>query len=321
MTRRRDVLAAALALAVAPRVSADASFPSRALKLMVGQAPGGQTDTIARALAQRWTERFSVPVVVENQGGASGTIAARAVAQAAPDGYTLLVGSTANLVFAPALQASTPYDTLRDFAPVGRIARVTYALFVRATLPAASVADLVALARVRPGAVTMATVGSASSVAMIAGAFARSAGVDFLPVPFKGSALGVQAMVAGDVDATFIDLSTAAPHLAQGTLRALALVGDERSPLAPGVPTLRESGYAGVGDDPWYALVAPVRTPAPVIDALSSMLREAVRDDALQRRFAALGIATFDDTPAAFARALGADVARVRASRTVASSP
>ena len=314
MTGRRRFLAAAIAATIAPRAAGEAAFPSRAIRLLVGQAPGGQTDTIARALAQRWGDRWQVPVVVENHGGASGTIAARAVAQAAPDGYTLLVGSSANLVYAPLMQSAIVYDASRDFVAIGRIARVTYALAVRAGLPATSVAEFVALARAQPGGLTMATVGPASNVAQLALAFAREARIELLQVPYTGGALSVQGMLAGDVDATFTDVATMAPALAKGAVRLLAMVGTERSPLAPGVPTFREAGYAAIGDDPWYGLVAPARTPAPVVDALSAMLRHAVRDDEIRRRFAALGYVTFDEPPAAFARALGDEIARVRAS-------
>ena len=150
---------------------------------------------------------------------------------------------------------------------------------------------------------------------MLATAFARIAGVELLQVPYKGGAPSIQGLLAGDVDATFSDVATMAPALAQGALRLLAMVAGERSPLAPEVPTLREAGYEGVGNDPWYAVVAPAGTPAPVVDALASMLRETVRDEDLRRRVRALGYAMFDDAPAEFARALADEIARARAAR------
>ena len=212
---------------------------------MVGQAPGGQTDTIARAIAARLSEHWRVAVVVENQGGVSGTIAARAVGRRRRDGYTLLAGSNASLVLAPAATSDVGYDTLRDFVPIGRIARITYVLVVRSGIAATSVREFVALARARPGAITLATVGASSNVGTLATRFAQVAGIDFLQVPYRGGAPGIQAMLAGQVDATICDASAVVPHVAAGSLRLLAMIGAQRSTLAPEVPTMRESGYPG----------------------------------------------------------------------------
>jgi tripartite-type tricarboxylate transporter receptor subunit TctC len=164
----------------------------------------------------------------------------------------------------------------------------------------------------------MATVGPASTTGMMAAALARAARIELLAVPYKGGAPGVQAMLAGEVDATFTDLATVAPHVASGALRLVATAGRERSPLAPGVPTLPELGYTSIGEDPWYGLVAPAGTPARVVDTLSALLRDAVRDDDLRSRFRALGYAPFDETPAAFASALGEELARARATLALA---
>lgn len=311
MTGRRAFLGAAGAIGAAAWLPARASFPSRAIRLVVGQAPGGQTDGLARAVAQRWSERWRDGVVVDNASGASGTIAARTVARAAPDGHTLLVGSSASLVLAPAVD-DVGYDPLRDFAPIGRLARVSYALVVRSGLGARTLADVVALARQRPGTLTVATVGRGSNVAVLASRFARAAGVELVPVPYRGGAPSVQALLAGEVDATICDLSAVAALAATGRLHVLAVVGEKRSPLAPEAPTLREAGYAGVGDDPWYGLVGPAGMPGPVLEALAAMVRATVQDPAFGRRFASLGYTAFDDTPEGFARDLAAEVAHAR---------
>ena len=310
---RRGFLGAAVAAALWPARSRASVYPARTVRLMVGQAPGGQTDTIARAVAQRWSERWEVSVVVENQAGASGTIAARTVAHATPDGYTLLLGSSASLVLAPVTLGDVGYDPLRDLVVVGRVARVTYGLVVRAELGAATLREFVALARERPGALTLATVGPASNVGVLATRFARAAGIDLLQVPYKGGAPGVQALLAGQVDATICDLSLVRTQVAAGALRLLAMVGQQRSQLAPEVPTLRESGYADVGDDPWYALAAPAHTPAAVIDALYAAVRATTRDPEMRRRFGALGYEMFDESQADAARVLAAELAQARA--------
>jgi tripartite-type tricarboxylate transporter receptor subunit TctC len=311
MTDRRTFLAAAGAMLAARRAAAQATFPSRAIRLVVGQAPGGQTDTIARAVAHLWSGRWRDGVVVENQPGASGAIAARNVAQAPPDGYTLLLGSTASLVLAT-VSGEAGYDSLRDFTPIGRVARVSYALVARGGLGTARLDEFVTLARRRPGAVTLATVGPASSVAVLATRFARAAGIEILQVPYRSGAPSVQALLVAEVDATICDLSAVAAHAAAGTVRILAVVGAQRSPLAPEVPTLGEAGYADVGDDPWYALVGPAGLPAPVTGTLAALLHSTVREPELRRRFATLGYTVFEDTPDAFTRALARELAQTR---------
>ena len=205
MTRRRAFLASVAALLAARPTAAQAPFPARPIRLLVGQAPGGQTDTIARAVARLWSERWRDGVVVENQAGASGAIAARSVAQAPPDGYSLLLGSSASLVIAT-VSGEAGYDPLRDFTPIGRVARVTYALVARGGLGTAKLDEFVALARRRPGAIALATVGAGSNVALYTTRFARAAGIDVLQVPYRGGAPSVQALLAGEVDATFCDL-------------------------------------------------------------------------------------------------------------------
>ena len=312
MTDRRAFLLTAAALLASPPAAAQPPFPTRTIRLLVGQAPGGQTDAIARAVAHRWSERWRDGVVVENQPGASGAIAARNVAQASPDGHVLLLGSSANLVLAP-LAGEAGYDPLREFTPIGRVARVSYALVARGGLGTAKLDEFVALARRRPGAITLGTVGAASNVAVLATRFARAARIDVLQVPYRGGAPSVQALLAGEVDATICDLSAVAAQAASGAVRILAVVGAQRSPLAPDAPTLAEAGYPDVGDDPWYALAGPAGLPPPVVEALAAELRLTVRDAELRKRFASLGYTLFEDSPDAFARALALELARAQA--------
>jgi tripartite-type tricarboxylate transporter receptor subunit TctC len=319
---RRRLLAGALAgvaLAGLPRsaaaAAAAASFPTRTVRLIVGQAPGGQTDTMARLVAPQFAARWNESVVIENHGGAAGTIAGRMVARAPADGHVLLVGSNATIASA-ALQAETaPYDPVRDWAPVGRIARVGYVLAVRPGLGAATVREFVELARARAEGVSLATVGAGSNAALTLTRLERATGVRILEVPYKGGAPGLQAVVAGQVDATFCDLALALPHVPAGTVRILATAGNRRLALAPDVPTFAEAGLPGIVAEPWYGIVAPAGTPPAVIAELSAALHAALGDEDIRRRFAHLGYETIIETPEAFATAIRSEAEQARGSR------
>jgi tripartite-type tricarboxylate transporter receptor subunit TctC len=312
---RRRLLAGALAsaaLAGLPRSAAAAPFPTRTIRLIVGQAPGGQTDTMARLVAQKFAARWKESVVVENHGGAAGTIAGRMVARAPADGHTLLVGSNATIASAAVQTDTAAYDPVRDWAPVGRIARVGYVLAVRSGLGAATVREFVELARAGADGISLATVGAGSNAARALGLLERAAGVKILEVPFKGGAPGLQAVVAGQVDATFCDLALALPFVSAGTVRILATGGSRRLALAPDVPTFAETGLPGVVAEPWYGIVAPTGTPAAVITELSGALHAALNDDDIRRRFANLGYEAIVETPEEFAVAIRLEAEQAR---------
>lgn len=297
----------ALALAHAGRARAADVFPARPVRLLVGQGPGGQTDLIARTVAQRLAEEWRFPVVVENVVGASGTIAARQVATAAPDGHTLLLGSSSNLVYAPAMRADVGYDALADFALVGRVARVTFVLVARASLPAADLGEFIRRARGEPGRYSISTVGPSSNSGVTTDLFAREAHIDVLVVPYKTGAPAVQAILAGEADATFCDYQLAQPHVASGALRYLAVVGARRAPMIPDVPTTAELGLPGIGSDPWYGLVAPAATPTSTIETLRAALARVRVDATVRARFDAAGYAVIDEPVPAFGQAIAAD--------------
>lgn len=316
LRERRRFLSGALALALAGGLpatvraqGAPSRFPGRTVRVLVGQAPGGQTDTIARAVAALLAERWKEPVVVENYGGAGGTVAIRMAARALADGYTLLAASNASIV-AAALQSETPGgDPVRDFAPLVRLVRIGYALAVRPGLGVTSVPQFVARARARPEAVSLATVGAGSNASQALAKLERAAGARILEVPYKGGALGLQAVVAEQVDSAFCDLALALPFAANGAVRILAVTGPRRSPLAPDVPTFVEVGFPGVIAEPWYGMLAPAGTPAAIVAELAASLRAVLADADLARRFAALGYEIIADTPAEFAAAIRLEAA------------
>jgi len=250
------------------------------------------------------------PVTVENRSGASGTIAADFVARAPADGYTLLMGGLSNLVTASLLQAGVPYDPIRDFAPVGRIAYTPFVLVARSSLGVANIPELLAYARAHPGSVTLGTFGE-GSLGRFAGDMLKSAtGVELLQVPYKGVGAAVADLIAGRLDLNMNDFENASPHAQTGRLRILAAVGSRRAPGADNVPTVAEQGVAGFAIDAWYGLLAPANTPQEVIDKLAAALDKVRRMPAVRQRLGELHDIPIDDTPAEFGAAIRSDSVR-----------
>lgn len=290
------------AVGVRPLRAARDAFPSHTVRLVVGQTPGGQTDTMARVLGAHFATQWGVSVVVENVAGAGGLIGGRAVARAVPDGYTLYVGSSANIAWSAMQSPDAGYDPRVAWAPIGRIGRVAFVLAVRNGLGAGNLREFVARARAKSEGVSVASGGEASNSGRALRLFERHAGVKVLEVPYKSSYNSVTAVVAGDVDATFCDLAAALPY--PGQLRLVAQTGAHRSPLAPDLPTFREAGGPDLVLEPWYGLVAPAHTPHDVIAVIVTALRVALTDPDVARRLAAAGYEVVLDSPDAFAAAI-----------------
>jgi tripartite-type tricarboxylate transporter receptor subunit TctC len=283
------------------RAARDA-FPSRTVRLVVGQTPGGQTDTMARVLGAYFAARWGASVVVDNVAGAGGLIGGRAVARAAPDGYMLYVGSSANIAWSAMQSPEAGYDPRVAWAPIGRIGRVAFVLAVRNGLGAGNLREFATRARAKSEGVTVASGGEASNSGRALRLFERLARVKVLEVPYKSSYNSVTAVVSGDVDATFCDLAAALPY--PGQLRLVAQTGAQRSPLAPDLPTFREAGGPDLVLEPWYGLVAPAHTPHDVIAVLVAALRAALTDPDVARRLAAAGYEVVLDSPDEFAAAI-----------------
>jgi tripartite-type tricarboxylate transporter receptor subunit TctC len=275
-------------------------YPSKAVRAIVPQAPGAQNDVLGRMLAERLTELWKEPVVVENHGGAGGTIGADLAAKAAADGYTMLIGGLNNLVVATALVNDLHYDPIRDFAPVGGLARVPYALAVNRSVPATTLAELIAYARAHPGRLTYGSGGSGSMSSLGSELLKAMAGVDIVHVPYRGSAPSVKALVSGEVDIMFADLSLLAPHAKAGTLRLIAAAGVRRASAAPELPTVAEQGLAAFAIEPWYGVVVPAGTPPDIVTKLAAGLHEVIRTPEIGRRLAELGYEPMVDTPEQF---------------------
>ena len=281
---------------------AQGAFPGKPIRLVVTSPPGGANDTLNRALAAKVTEYLGQPIVLDNRPGASGFVAAEIVAKAPADGYTLLAGTEATLVTNPLLFARTPYNTQRDFAPIMMTAAVSHVLLVHPSLPASTVPELIALAKARPGQLNYASSGSGSAFHLGMELFKHMAGVDIVHVPFKGSALSVAAMLSGDVQMMLIGTATGMPLARSGKARALAMAGAKRSPAAPEVPTIAESGLPGYEISSWFGTVAPAATPAAAVAKLHGAFARALQSPDLRDRLTPYGYEVIANTPAQFAR-------------------
>jgi tripartite-type tricarboxylate transporter receptor subunit TctC len=266
ITRRAALIGAAATLPALPVPAQTGEWPQRTVRLVVAYPPGGSTDLVARLLAERLARAWGQPVVVENRAGASGTLGADGVAKAPPDGYTLLLGASSEMAIARVTFRQLPYDPSRDFAPIARTSEQPFLLLVNAATPAQSVADLVALARARPGTINYASFGNGTSTHLMGELFRTATGIEITHVPYRGSAPGIADLLAGQVQMSFDTVPAGLPHIgASGRLRALAFTHAQRSASAPGVPTTAEAGFPQLLGSTWSALVAPAGTPEAVL--------------------------------------------------------
>ena len=313
LPNRRGVLAAlgVLALGVATADGALAqAWPARPIRLIVPFPPGGGTDVISRQLAERIGAATGWTIVIENRAGAGGNIGLDAVAKAAPDGYTIGMGQAANLAINPSLYAKMPFDPLKDLAPIGSIASQGLVVVVSAKSPVRTLADLVAAAKAKPQAVSLAHPGN-GTVGHLGGVmFARLAGVAFLIVPYKGAAPAVTEMLGGQVDVLFGNPLAVMPLVTSNALRALAVTSSRRLPALADVPTIAESGYPGFEATNWSGLVAPARTSQDVIGQLHAQAMAALRRPELAERLAVDGSEPFPGSVAEFAAFMRAEHAK-----------
>lgn len=287
LTRR--ALAACLALALGDLPAfAQQEYPSGPVKLVVGFAPGGGNDVLARILAEKFRERMGQPFVVENRPGASGILAIDAVKRAPPDGLTLLVGPSSGMTVNPVVLKSVTYDPIKDFVPIGVVGFFPLLVAVHPSLPVTSIAELIAYAKARPGQLNYAS--AASSFQLATEMFAQMADVSMVHVPYRGSAPAVTAVLANQVSLTFGELSAVLPHVRAGTLRALAISTSSRSPSLPEVPTVAESGLPGYDMVLWSGLFAPAGTPAEVITKLHREMRAVVQDPKVKEQLDQLAV-------------------------------
>lgn len=301
---------ACLALAAFPWLNGvqAQSYPSKPVHLVVNYPPGGPTDMIGRALANKLSTILGQPVVVDNRGGASGVIGTDHVAKSAPDGYTLLISPRGSLTVAPAL-TNLPYDLLKDLAPITRAVTAQSVLVVPPKTGMRNLAELVAHARANPGRISFASTGVGNITHLSGEILKRDAGIDIVHVPYRGAAPAVNDLVGGHADMLFVDIPVVLPHIESGKLIALAVASEKRSPALPEVPTTVEAGFPKVLGDNWNGLLAPSGTPKEIITKLNQSVSAALKMPDLRAQFARMGILPVGDSPEEFGALLRAEVA------------
>ena len=278
-------------------------YPNKSIRLVVPSAPGGGTDIIARLIAQGLTDSWGQTVVVDNRGGAGGIAGVTIVAkQSAPDGYTLLLGSVGHLTFAPAIERSLAYDPQKDLVPVSLAAVQPFVLAVGNALPVKSVADLVTLAKSKPGAIRYGSGGSGTASHLSVELMMINGGFSLLHVPYKGSNPAIIAVMAGEIEVAFAGLQTALPHAKAGKLKALAVTGAKRAAFAPELPTIAESGVPGYAFDVWYGLVYTGGTPQAIVRKANAEVVRLLKAPEVSSRFAGAGVEPLTSTPEDFAK-------------------
>jgi tripartite-type tricarboxylate transporter receptor subunit TctC len=290
--------------------SASAAYPEKPIRLVVPFPAGGGADFMARTLSQKLSERLGQPVVLDHRGGAGGTIAAEAVAGAAPDGYTLLFGTMGTQAINPHLYAKLRYDPLKDFAPISLTHSTPRVLVVNPSIPAKSVKELIALAKAQPGTLTFGSAGNGSSSHLAGELFKSMAGVDMTHVPYKGSGPAAADLLGGRISMVFDSIAVYSDHIKTGKVRALGVTSPKRTAALPGVPAIAESGLAGFDVSNWLGVLAPAKTPTEIVARLNGEIRTSMADPAIRKQLAAVGIEAMSSTPEAFGETIRIEIAK-----------
>ncbi len=317
-TRRRftgaalaTALAASLPLVLPAGAHAQA-FPSKPIRLVVPQAPGGNSDAFGRIVAAKLSERLGQQVVVENRTGAGGTIGSTFVARAAPDGYTLLVADTGTHAIAPSLYGKRlQYDVVKDFTPIMIGANFSTVMLLHPSVPATTPQEFVNLVKSQPGKLVFASAGTGNGSHLAIELFrAAAGGLDMIHVPYKGGAPAVQAVLGGEAIMTSVSVNTSLPHIKSGRLRALALASSKRSPALPDVPTLAEYNINGAEADNWLAIVGPAGIPADVAARLNSEFAATLNSPDVKERLAGIGLEVVASSPQQYSTLLDREVVK-----------
>jgi tripartite-type tricarboxylate transporter receptor subunit TctC len=303
----RRALLAALVTAPFARAAFAQAYPERLIRLLVPQGPGGPTDIVARIIGQRLQAALGQNMVIENRAGAGGVIAAKAVAAAEPDGYTLFLANTSTLVIIPALSRNAGYDGSRSFAPVAKLAETSQVLVVHPSVPVGSLPELVAYAKANPGKLNYSSAGIGNILHLAGELFKSSAGIDIVHVPYNSGADAVTAVLGSQVQLCFVNITGLLPLIAEGKLRALAVTSPARSAELPAVPTMIESGYADFVVRAFFGMVAPAGTPAGIVARLNTAINAALLSPDLQKTFESLGAETTPGSPADFAASIATE--------------
>ena len=299
----------ALATALAAGTTRAEDYPSRPIRLIVPYAAGGGADSVARIVAKRVSESIGQTIVIENRGGAGSIIGTELVKNSNPDGYTLLLGQSGPISINPAIYKDLPYDPLKDFVPISMTTAYPYIMVVNPTLGVKTLKEFVALAKSKPGELNYGTTGVGAANHLVAELFDRRAGIEMTHIPYRGTALAVTDLLAGHVQMVFADPISALPHMNAGTLLALAVTSKDRSPVAPAVPTISESGYPGFDAIAWHGILAPANTPPAVVNRLCAEIVKALKEPETATLLEKQAMQTVGSSPQAFASFITQDIA------------
>jgi len=308
----RKLWIALLLISTAPAPALAQDYPTRPVRFIVTFVPGGGTDIVARMVSQKLSEMWKQQVIVDNRGGGGGVIGVQIAANAAPDGYTLLFGTSSGLVINPLLLGKVPYNPVTDFAPVTLLTTNPNMLVVNHALPANSVRELVALAKASPDKLNYATAGGGSPSHLVMELFSSMTGTRFIHVPYKGAGQAVVDLVGGQVQITFNPIPPLLPHVKSGKLKALGVSSAQRSPAVPDVPTVAESGVPGFEYVLWYSIFVPAKTPRPIIDKISRDVTTILAQPEVKQRLVVVGADPRSSTPEELGRFMREDTERIR---------
>jgi tripartite-type tricarboxylate transporter receptor subunit TctC len=290
--------------------SAEGNYPTKPIRLVITYPPGGNTDLVGRAVAQKLTEAWGQQVIVDNRGGAGGVLGSVIAKQAAADGYTLLLGTSAGMVLNPLLMNKIPYDPYQDFAPVSLVIVLPQLLAVHPALAARNVREFIALAKAKPGQLNFGSSGVGTPNHLGGEMLKAMAGINIVHVPYKGGAASITDLIAGQVQLVISSAPSVVPHVRSGRLRALAIGSAKRTPALPDVPTVAESGVPGYEYTTWYGIFAPARTPAPILGRLNAEIVRMLADPQMTQRFQSQGGDPASSTPAALTAYMREETAR-----------
>ncbi len=306
------MLAGGLGASVLPCTVLAAGYPTSPIHMIVPFAAGGSNDIIARIVGDRMSESLSTAVVIENKGGAGGTIGTDYVVKATPDGYTLMLGATSTMAANPSLYTAKKFDPTKDLTAIMQIATGPFVLAVPSSLPANSVGELIELARKAPGTIYFGSSGVGSSLQLTAELFKSMAQIDIVHVPYKGLGPALVDLVAGRIQIVFSDMAGLLPYVQSGKLRPLAVTSAKRSADLPDLPTMAESGVPGYEATSWYGVLGPAKLPAEIVTTLNGTLRKIMATPEMKKRFATLGVEPLTGSPEEFDRTMQSEIVKWR---------
>ena len=314
MCTTRFFIAVSCALTASNVASQNVSqtYPNRPVRWIVPFAPSGPTDLMSRAMAEKLSQRLGQQFVVDNRPGAGGNIGAEVVSKSAPDGYTLMIGHVGTHAINATLYPKLAFDPVQDFTPITLIATLPLALVVHPSLAAKDVKELIAYAKAHPGKLNFASAGNGGPTHLTGELLKASAGIDIVHVPYKGNAAALLDLTAGRVQMMFSNLLTSMPHVRAGKLRAIAISSPQRTPQAPELPTVAESGVPGFSSVPWYGVLGPARMPRAIIDKLNSEIARSLAQPDIKERFVSQGIDMQASTPEQFGALIKTELVKWR---------